>query len=127
MTVSLSTLGAPLPLPHPQVLAQPWLGGIKQPLAPSLLGWALPGLPGPGPVIEIWGGLTGSWGEGGSNNKGEGGVRLPLCRSSSLACLEGRGSSSSAKGKQVRFRGSLRDGREGLSRKPGGPESRGPR
>lgn len=70
MTVSLSTLGAPLPLPHPQVLAQPWLGGVKQPLAPSLLGWVLPG---PGPVIEIWGGLMGSWGEGGSNQTTKGG------------------------------------------------------
>lgn len=40
-------------------------------------------------------------------------MRLPLCRSSSLACLEGRGSSSSAKGKQVRFRGSLRGRQRG--------------
>lgn len=30
-----------------------------------------------------------------------------LCRSSSLACLEGRGSNSSVKGEQVRFRDSL--------------------
>lgn len=73
MTVSLSTLGAPLPLPHPQVLAQPWLGGIKQPLAPSLLGWALPRLPGPGPVTEIWGGLTGAGVRGAQTTKGRGG------------------------------------------------------
>lgn len=49
---------------------------------------------------------------------GGGGVRLPLCRSSSLACLEGRGSNSSAKGKQARFRGSLWGRQRGAHQEP---------
>lgn len=56
-----------------------------------------------------------------------GGRRLPLCRSSSLACLEGRGSNSSVKGEQVRFRDSLW-GRQGEAcEEPGRiPEAAGP-
>lgn len=55
--------------------------------------------------LRLWGGLVEGWGW---DQRTDGvGVRLPLCRSSSLACLEGRGSNSSVKGEQVRFRGSL--------------------
>lgn len=56
-------------------------------------------------------------------------MRLPLCRSSSLACLEGRGSNSSVKGKQVRFRGSLWGRQRGARQEPRGilESSRGPR
>ena len=47
------------------------------------------------------------------------GGRLPLCRSSSLACLEGRGSNSSAKGEQGRFRDSLWGRQEEACEEPG--------
>lgn len=74
---------------------------------------------------RLSGGSRGVGGVRSSDSKGLG-SRLPLCRSSSLACLEGRGSNSSAKGKQARFRGSLWEGREGSSGTRGTPESEGP-
>lgn len=114
-----STLAAPVthsPTSWPGCSSREYSG----PTCPPCWGGCCPGCPG-WEQSEALG--EAPQGAGGTHGAG---VRLPLCRSSSLACLEGRGSNSSVKGEQVRFRGSLCRGQGEACEEPGGiPASEG--